>query len=116
MRVDVRQVGARDAAKLVGAVGDCGRELCCSTFLQRFEPVSIRAAKDQNLPLNPAKLAGHCGRLKCCLVYEHSLYLEARKGLPRTGASVSTPKGDGRVADVDILRGRIRVEIGRAHV
>jgi len=111
VRIDVRQVGARDAAKLVGAIGDCGRELCCSTFLPRFEPVSIRAAKDQNLPLNPAKLAGHCGRLKCCLVYEHSQYVEAKKGLPRHGAPVSTPKGDGRVADVDILRGRIRVAL-----
>ena len=111
LRVDMRQVGARDAAKLVGAVGDCGRELCCSTFLPRFEPISIRHAKEQNLPLNPAKLAGHCGRLKCCLVYEVANYTEARKGLPRMGASVSTPKGDGRVADLDILRRRIRVAL-----
>ena len=111
VRVDMRQVGARDAAKLVGAVGDCGRELCCSTFLVRFEPISIRHAKEQNLPLHPAKLAGHCGRLKCCLVYEVANYTEARKGLPRMGASVSTPKGDGRVVDLDILRKRIRVAL-----
>jgi cell fate regulator YaaT (PSP1 superfamily) len=108
-RVDMRQIGARDAAKIVGGVGDCGRELCCSTFLVRFEPISIRAAKEQNLPLNPAKLAGHCGRLKCCLVYEVAQYAEAKKTLPRVGASVSTPKGDGRVHELDILRRRVRV-------
>jgi cell fate regulator YaaT (PSP1 superfamily) len=111
MRVDLRQVGARDAARIVGGVGDCGRELCCSTFLQRFEPISIRHAKEQNLPLNPAKLAGQCGRLKCCLVYEVANYTAARKGLPRMGATVATPKGEGRVADQDILRGRIRVAL-----
>jgi cell fate regulator YaaT (PSP1 superfamily) len=109
LRVEMRQTGVRDEAKMVGGIGSCGRELCCTTFLPRFEPVSIKMAKDQGLVLNPTKVTGQCGRLKCCLVYEEAAYAEARKGLPKLGKRVSTPAGEGRVAEVDVLRRRIRV-------
>jgi len=108
-RVELRQVGVRDEAKLVGGIGSCGRELCCSTFLPRFAPVSIKAAKNQNLALTPSKVSGQCGRLKCCLVYEEATYVEAAKKLPRIGKRVETPDGLGKVVDLDILRGRVRV-------
>jgi cell fate regulator YaaT (PSP1 superfamily) len=110
-RIDVRHMGPRDEAKQIGGIGDCGQELCCSTFLPRFEPISIKMAKDQGLVLNPTKLAGQCGRLKCCLVYEHATYVELRKGLPKVGKRVQTPAGGGKVADVDVLRRRIRVQL-----
>jgi cell fate regulator YaaT (PSP1 superfamily) len=108
-RVELRQVGVRDEAKMVGGIGSCGRELCCSTFLPKFAPVSIKMAKNQNLALNPTKVSGQCGRLKCCLVYEDANYVEAAKLLPRAGKRVTTPEGIGRVGDVDVLRERIRV-------
>jgi cell fate regulator YaaT (PSP1 superfamily) len=109
LRVEMRQTGVRDEAKLVGGIGSCGRELCCSTFLPHFEPVSIKMAKDQGLVLNPTKVSGQCGRLKCCLVYEQATYQEMRKGLPKLGKRVTTPAGEGRVAEVDVLRRRVRV-------
>jgi cell fate regulator YaaT (PSP1 superfamily) len=108
-RVELRQVGVRDEAKMVGGIGSCGRELCCSTFLPRFAPISIKAAKNQNLALTPSKVSGQCGRLKCCLVYEEATYVEAAKKLPRIGKRVETPDGVGKVIDLDILRGRVRV-------
>jgi len=109
LRVELRQVGVRDEAKMVGGIGSCGRELCCSTFLPRFAPVSIKAAKVQNIALTPSKVSGQCGRLKCCLVYEEANYVEAAKMLPRMGKRVETPDGIGRVGDLDVLRGRVRV-------
>lgn len=109
LRVEMRQVGVRDEAKMVGGIGSCGRELCCSTFLPRFAPVSIKAAKNQNIALTPSKVSGQCGRLKCCLVYEEANYVEAAKALPRLGKRVDTPDGVGRVGDLDVLRGRVRV-------
>jgi cell fate regulator YaaT (PSP1 superfamily) len=111
-RVEMRQVGVRDEAKAVGGIGSCGRELCCTTFLPRFDPVSIKMAKDQGLVLNPSKVSGQCGRLKCCLVYEQAGYAEMRKGLPKMGKRVETPAGEGRVAEIDVLRRRIRVSFG----
>ena len=102
-------MGVRDEAKMVGGIGTCGRELCCSTWLPRFEPVSIRMAKDQNLVLNPQKVSGVCGRLKCCLAYEEATYRELRKGMPKPGKRVMTPKGEGKVQEVDILGGRVKV-------
>lgn len=110
-RVDVRQIGARDAAKFIGGIGSCGRELCCSTWLVDFRPVSIKMAKDQNLALNPQKVSGACGRLLCCLTYEQETYAELRRGLPKIGKRVYTPNGDGRVKDVDVLRRRVRVHL-----
>jgi cell fate regulator YaaT (PSP1 superfamily) len=109
LRVEMRQVGVRDEAKMVGGIGSCGRELCCTTFLPQFAPVSIKMAKNQNLALNPSKVSGQCGRLKCCLVYEEAMYVEAARALPRMGKRVETPEGVGRVDDLDILGGRIRV-------
>jgi cell fate regulator YaaT (PSP1 superfamily) len=109
LRIEMRQIGARDGAKTVGGIGSCGRELCCTTFLPAFQPVSIRMAKDQGMVLNPSKLAGQCGRLKCCLVYEHQTYKELGKGLPKVGKKVVTPVGPGRVLDLDILAQRVRV-------
>jgi cell fate regulator YaaT (PSP1 superfamily) len=108
-RIELRQVGVRDEAKMVGGIGSCGRELCCSTFLPQFAPVTIKMAKNQNLALNPSRVSGQCGRLKCCLVYEEAQYVEAGKLLPRIGKRVETPDGLGRVDDLDVLGGRVRV-------
>src|SRR5262249_1628413 len=102
----------RDEAKMVGGIGSCGQELCCTTWLPEFVPVSIKMAKDQGLVLNPTKVSGQCGRLKCCLVYEQATYAEMRKGLPKLGKRVVTPVGEGRVVEVDVLRQRIRVAYG----
>ena len=96
-RVELRQLSARDEARLTGGVGSCGRELCCSTFLVDFEPVSVRMAKDQDLPLNPLRISGACGRLMCCLKYEHPLYQEFAAEAPALGAQVDTPDGAGTV-------------------
>ncbi|TDW18781.1 cell fate regulator YaaT (PSP1 superfamily) [Kribbella kalugense] len=96
-RIELRQVGARDEARLQGGIGPCGRDLCCATFLKDFEPVSVRMAKDQDLPLNPLKISGACGRLMCCLKYEHPLYQEYNAKAPALGTAVETPAGDGVV-------------------
>ncbi len=111
VRIEMRQIGIRDEARLVGGMGTCGRELCCNTFLEKFDQISIRMAKDQKIVLNPQKISGQCGRLKCCLVYEHHIYREMGKGLPRVGKRIETPKGEGRIADVDVLTRRIRVDL-----
>jgi cell fate regulator YaaT (PSP1 superfamily) len=108
-RIEMRQVGVRDESKMTGGIGSCGRELCCSTYLTRFAPVSIKMAKHQRLVLNPTKIAGQCSRLKCCLMYEDDLYVEMSKGLPKPGKRVETPEGVGRVDDLDVLGGRVRV-------
>ncbi|MGW2194750.1 PSP1 domain-containing protein [Streptosporangium sp. NPDC001682] len=96
-RVELRQIGPRDEARLQGGIGPCGRDLCCATFLKDFEPVSVRMAKDQDLPVNPLRIAGACGRLMCCLKYEHPLYLDAQSRMPRIGLKVDTPEGTGTV-------------------
>jgi cell fate regulator YaaT (PSP1 superfamily) len=96
-RIDLRQVGARDAARLTGGLGNCGRDLCCATFLKDFEPVSLRMAKVQDLPPNPMKISGACGRLMCCLKYEHPLYVEFAREAPAIGERVTVDEGDGVV-------------------
>ena len=103
-RVEMKQIGARDETKATGGVGPCGRELCCSSWLQEFQPVTVKMAKEQSLSLNPAKLAGMCGRLKCCLRYEYQTYVELRQGLPAVGARVESVKGDGVVVRQNVLR------------
>jgi len=103
-RIEMKQIGARDETKLLGGVGPCGRELCCSTWLREFQAVSVKMAKEQGLSLNPSKLSGMCGRLKCCLRYEYDTYLELRRGLPRVGAKVTSVKGDGEVVRQNVLR------------
>jgi cell fate regulator YaaT (PSP1 superfamily) len=96
-RIDLRQLGARDEAKIQGGIGPCGRDLCCATFLKDFEPVTLRMAKDQDLPLNPLKISGACGRLMCCLKYEHPLYQDFKGIAPGIGEHVDSPEGPGRV-------------------
>jgi len=112
LRVELRQLGVRDEAKAVGGIGSCGLTLCCTTWLPDFAPVSIKMAKDQGLVLSPTKVAGQCGRLKCCLVYEQATYAEMRKGLPKLGKRVVGARGEGRVVEVDVMRQRVRVSYG----
>jgi cell fate regulator YaaT (PSP1 superfamily) len=102
-RIEMRQIGARDVASKLGSVGPCGRQLCCKTFLKEYEPISVRMAKDQNLSLNPGRLAGMCGRLKCCLRYEHSMYDELKRTLPKVGSLAEVREGMGTVMAQDIL-------------
>jgi cell fate regulator YaaT (PSP1 superfamily) len=110
-KVELRQVGLRDAAKVIGGVGPCGLQLCCNTFLADFAPVTIKMAKDQGLGVNPQKLSGVCGRLLCCLVYEEAFYRAQRKLVPRMGDRVTTDRGEGRVREVDVLEMRVKVTL-----
>jgi cell fate regulator YaaT (PSP1 superfamily) len=110
MRIELRQIGVRDEARMLGGIGICGRELCCKGWLQDFEPVSIKMAKVQNLSLNPGKISGCCGRLMCCLKYESDVYQELKKGLPSQGEVVDTPGGRAKVFDVSIFKGTVRVK------
>ena len=110
-RIELRQIGVRDEAKMLGGIGPCGRMLCCSTFLGDFEPVSIKMAKDQNLSLNPTKISGLCGRLLCCLKYENDEYESAKKALPDLGQVIDTPLGSGKVVGVNILGRILQVNI-----
>lgn len=110
-RIELRQIGVRDEAKLLGGIGPCGRSLCCATFLGDFEPVSIKMAKDQNLSLNPTKISGACGRLMCCLKYENDFYEEARAQLPDLGDKIVTPEGKGQVIGLNILDISMQVKI-----
>jgi len=106
-RIELRQIGIRDEAALLGGVGRCGRELCCSTWLTELKPVSLQLAKDQRLSLNPAQISGCCGRLMCCLTYEHDAYVQARKKFPREGRTLTTLQGRERVIGIDIWRERV---------
>jgi len=108
-RIEMRQIGVRHQAKMVGGLGTCGRQLCCGSFLTGFAPVSIKMAKEQNLSLNPTKISGMCGRLMCCLSYEFSYYEKAKKNLPKVGKRVSTVYGAGKVVRQNILRERMTV-------
>lgn len=110
-RVELRQVGPRDEARLQGGIGPCGRELCCATFLTGFEPVSVRMAKDQELPVNPLRIAGACGRLMCCLKYEHPLYVRAHETMPRIGETVDTPSGPGKVVGRNVPTDTVTVRL-----
>ena len=110
-RIELRQIGVRDEAKMIGGLGTCGRELCCCSYLEDFHPVSINMAKDQNLSLNPAKISGVCGRLMCCLKYEHEAYAELQKVTPKQGSVVDTPEGRGKVITTQMLRGTCKVQL-----
>ncbi|KPV59485.1 stage 0 sporulation protein [Paenibacillus sp. A3] len=110
-RIELRQIGVRDEAKMLGGIGPCGRILCCSSFLGDFEPVSIKMAKDQNLSLNPTKISGLCGRLMCCLKYEHDNYESAKDDLPRVGSEVITSFGNGRVVSLNVGERTAKVQI-----
>jgi cell fate regulator YaaT (PSP1 superfamily) len=110
-RVELRQLSARDEARVQGGIGSCGRDLCCATFLKDFEPVSIRMAKDQDLPLNPLRISGACGRLLCCLKYEHPLYVKAHATMPTRGSAVETAEGPGKVIDYNVPSDTVKVRL-----
>lgn len=110
-RIELRQIGVRDEAKMIGGLGPCGRSLCCSTFLGDFASVSIKMAKEQSLSLNPTKISGICGRLMCCLNYEQTTYEDIRKRLPRVGSVVETERGKGEVIANNVLREKVKVKL-----
>ncbi len=110
-RIELRQIGVRDKAKMVGGLGICGRPFCCATFLDDFQPVSIKMAKTQNLSLNPTKISGTCGRLMCCLKYEQEAYEDLLRTAPKMDSFVDTPEGRGTVVEVDLLRQRVKVRL-----
>ena len=111
MRIELRQIGVRDEAKMLGGLGSCGRPICCGTFLGDFQPVSIKMAKEQNLSLNPTKISGLCGRLMCCLKYEQDYYSQTLKKLPKVGKDIVTPDGVGVLAEINAIRERVKVRI-----
>ncbi len=110
-RIELRQIGVRDEAKMLGGLGPCGRPICCGSFLGDFQPVSIKMAKEQNLSLNPTKISGVCGRLMCCLKFEQDHYENTRKRMPKIGKEVETPEGFGTVMDVNVLKETLTVRI-----
>lgn len=116
VRIELKQIGVRDKAKIVGGYGVCGRELCCSSYMKAFHPLSIKMAKEQGLPLNPSRISGVCGRIKCCMAYEFSVYKEHAKTLPRVGEKVSTEDGKGRVIDVNILKRLVSIDVGEGRI
>jgi cell fate regulator YaaT (PSP1 superfamily) len=111
MRIEMRQIGVRDEAKMVCGIGGCGRELCCAKFMNRFELVSVKMAKEQNLALNPTKISGICGRLMCCLAYEYPTYLELKKDLPKVGKHIVTRSGRGKIVRQNVLNQTVTVEL-----
>jgi cell fate regulator YaaT (PSP1 superfamily) len=112
-RIELRQIGVRDEARMIGGLGPCGLPICCGTFLGDFQPVSIKMAKEQNLSLNPTKISGVCGRLMCCLKFEDENYVKTRKRMPKLGKDVETPDGFGTVVDLNILKETVSVRIHR---
>lgn len=112
-RIELRQIGVRDEAKMLGGLGICGREFCCGSFLNGFQPVSIKMAKEQGLSLNPVKISGACGRLMCCLKYEQEAYLDLLRTTPKIGAVVSTAEGKGVVVDQNLLTGKLTVKLDK---
>ncbi len=110
-RVEMKQVGPRDGARLLGGIGNCGYPLCCQKFLSSFSPVSLKMAKEQHLPLNPTRISGTCGRLLCCLSYENNQYIEARKSLPRIRQEVITPDGKAIVTSINLLQETVQVKL-----
>jgi len=110
-RIELRQIGVRDETKFFGGFGPCGRELCCAKFLKDFEPVTIKMAKEEGLPLNPPKISGICGRLMCCLNYEYETYKLLSRGLPREGEHINSPEGKGKVISVNVFKRSATVEL-----
>jgi cell fate regulator YaaT (PSP1 superfamily) len=114
-RIELRQIGVRDESKMMGGIGVCGRELCCSSYLGEFQPVSIKMAKEQGLSLNPTKISGNCGRLMCCLKYEQDAYEQIIKKAPKTGAIVDTPDGQGVVAETFLIKETVKVRLDKGN-
>ncbi len=110
-RIEMRQIGIRDEARLLGGLGPCGMAFCCSTFLKEFAPISVKMAKEQNVILNPNKISGGCGRLLCCLNYEYDMYKEASKGVPKVGKKVNLPEGTGKIRSVDIFARTVTIDL-----
>ncbi len=113
-KIELRQIGVRDEAKLLGGLGRCGRPICCHSFLSEFVPISIKMAKLQDLPLSPEEISGICGRLLCCLAYEHEYYAQAKEKLPKVGEKVQTPHGPGKVVGVNVIKETVTVELESA--
>lgn len=111
VRIEMRQVGIRNQAKMCGGLGRCGREICCSSYIEKFDPVSIRMAKEQGLSLNPTKISGLCGRLMCCLTFENETYKSLKKDFPKIGKPVTTPKGKGKVIRHNVICSRLTVKL-----
>jgi cell fate regulator YaaT (PSP1 superfamily) len=116
VRIELKQIGVRDKSKIVSGFGVCGREFCCATYINQFHPLSIRMAKDQGLLLNPSRISGGCGRIKCCMAHEFLVYREHQKGLPRAGDKIDTPEGKGRVLEVNILKRLAYVELNEGKI
>jgi len=116
VRIELKQIGVRDKAKMTGGCGVCGRVLCCMSYLKGFHPLSIKMAKEQCLPLNDSKIAGTCGRIKCCMAYEFAVYRQYAKSLPRLGEKITTPEGKGRVVHVNILKRHVSVDLGEGKI
>ena len=113
IRIELRQIGARDECKMLGGIAPCGRACCCSDHMSEYAHVTIKMAKNQNLSLNPTKISGLCGRLMCCLAYENDYYAEACKKMPKVGGEVTTPEGDGTVVNVNMLKMEVKVRIDK---
>lgn len=116
VRIELKQIGVRDKAKIVSGYGVCGRQFCCSSYMNSFHPLSIKMAKEQGLPLNPSRISGSCGRIKCCMAYEFNVYKEASKNLPKINERVETPEGKGRVIDVNILKRIVYIDVGEGQI
>lgn len=116
VRIELKQIGVRDKAKIVGGYGVCGRELCCSSYMNDFHQVLIKMPKGQGLPLNPSRINGICGRIKCCMAYEYDVYKQYTKHLPRVGETVNTPEGQGKVVELNILKKYANVEVGEGKI
>jgi cell fate regulator YaaT (PSP1 superfamily) len=110
-RIELKQIGVRDEAKILGGLGPCGRALCCATYLKDFEPVTIKMAKEQNLSLNPTKISGLCGRLMCCLGYEYKTYKDLMKGMPKEGEMIKTEKGNAKVIGINAIKRSVTAEL-----
>lgn len=110
-RIEMRQIGARNEAQILGGIGCCGRELCCTSFLHSFCPVTIKMTKEQGLALDPSKISGVCGRLMCCLAYEYETYAELKKNLPKTGKKINTSYGQGKIRQVNVISQKITIEM-----
>ena len=117
VRIDLRHIGVRDETSIMKGAGPCGQPFCCNTFKRKFEPINVKLARDQGMPISPTKISGTCGRLLCCLTYEYSNYINAAKGMPPIGSSVMTPDGLGRVCLINFLKGAVSVKLedGKTH-
>lgn len=116
VRIELKQIGVRDKAKIISGFGVCGREFCCSSYMNTFHPLSIKMAKEQGLPLNPSRISGSCGRIKCCMAYEFNVYKGYAKNLPRMNEKVEIPEGKGKVIDINILKRIVFIDVGDGQI